>query len=121
PNSQQNVEETDTVVQPDLSVICDPTKLDEKGAKGAPDWVIEILSPGTADKDLHLKLLLYQTHGVREYWIVDPEKELVMVHRLHNELLRYTLPQIFVRKESLASLVLPKLTISLEEIFQAAE
>lgn len=72
-------------VEPDISVICDPSKLDDKGCHGAPDWVIEIVSPGSKSMDYYKKLLKYNTAGVREYWIVDPTKELVMVYRFEKE------------------------------------
>ena len=67
------------VVQPDLSVICDPGKLTEKGCSGAPDWVLEIVSKSTSSHDYVRKLMLYQKAGVREYWIVDPYQEIVCV------------------------------------------
>ena len=60
------------IVQPDISVICDPNKLTDKGVDGAPDWIIEISSPGTAPNDYIKKLWLYEKAGVKEYWIVDP-------------------------------------------------
>lgn len=72
-------------VEPDISVICDPSKLDDKGCHGAPDWIIEIVSPGSKSMDYYKKLLKYNTAGVREYWIVDPTKELVMVYRFEKE------------------------------------
>jgi Uma2 family endonuclease len=72
-------EEDDTVVQPDLVVVCDKSKLDDTGCKGAPDLVIEILSPSTARKDKLLKFNEYQRAGVREYWMVDPETKTVQV------------------------------------------
>lgn len=72
-------------VEPDISVICDPSKLDEKGCHGVPDWIIEIVSPGSKSMDYYKKLLKYNTAGVREYWIVDPTKELVMVYRFEKE------------------------------------
>ena len=62
----------DNYVEPDISVICDPSKLTEKGCQGAPDWIIEILSPATAMNDYVRKLALYARSGVREYWIVNP-------------------------------------------------
>lgn len=65
-------EDVDTMVEPDLSVICDPGKLDDAGCKGAPDLVIEVLSPSTQRHDRLTKYNLYQRAGVREYWIVDP-------------------------------------------------
>lgn len=67
-------------VEPDISVICDPDKLDDKGCHGAPDWVIEIVSPGSRQMDYFKKLFKYRTAGVREYWIVDPDKKRVSVY-----------------------------------------
>ena len=67
-------------VEPDISVICDPSKLDEKGCHGAPDWIIEIVSPGSKQMDYYKKLLKYGTAGVREYWIVDFEKNRITVY-----------------------------------------
>lgn len=72
-------DDVDTMVEPDLSVICDHSKLDDHGCKGAPDLVIEILSPSTRRHDRLVKLDLYQRAGVREYWIVDPEYKSVQV------------------------------------------
>lgn len=74
-------------VEPDISVICDPTKLDDKGCHGAPDWIIEIVSPGTKTMDYYKKLFKYRTVGVREYWIVDPTKELITVYRFEREIM----------------------------------
>lgn len=72
-------------VEPDISVICDLTKLDEKGCHGAPDWIIEIVSPGNKPMDYFTKLFKYRTANVREYWIVDPTKELIMVYLFEKE------------------------------------
>ena len=72
-------------IEPDISVICDLAKLDEKGCHGAPDWIIEIVSLGSKSMDYFTKLFKYQTAGVREYWIVDPAKEFVMVYRFEKE------------------------------------
>ena len=71
-----------TVVQPDLCVICDPGKLDEFGCVGAPDWIIEILSPGNTTHDSKTKFDLYEENGVREYWLVDPGLKNVAVYVL---------------------------------------
>ncbi len=71
--------------EPDISVICDLSKLDEKGCHGAPDWIIEIVSPCSRQMDYLTKLLRYQTAGVREYWIVDPQKERVTVYLFEKE------------------------------------
>ena len=67
-------------VEPDISVICDKSKLTDRGCSGAPDWIIEITSPSTQGHDYLKKLLLYQKHGVREYWIVNPSAKSVMVY-----------------------------------------
>lgn len=80
-------EDVDTMVEPDISIICDRDKLDKYGCKGAPDMVVEILSPSTRRHDRLVKLGLYQRAGVREYWIVDPENEAVQVLTLSNGLL----------------------------------
>lgn len=78
-------------VEPDISVICDRDKLDEKGCQGAPDWVIEILSPSSVKMDCERKVELYHETGVREYWIVDPEKNRITVYDLeHEDMNEYT-------------------------------
>lgn len=74
-------------VEPDISVICDPAKLDDKGCHGAPDWIIEIVSPGSRQMDYFIKLFKYQKAGVREYWIVDPAKEQVVVYGFEKEVM----------------------------------
>lgn len=75
-------EDVDTMVEPDLSVVCDRSKIDKHGCKGAPDLVVEILSPSSLRHDRFVKLGLYQQAGVREYWIVDPEYKSVQVFTL---------------------------------------
>ena len=77
--SGDNPEDVDTMVEPDISVICDKSKLDKYGCRGAPDMVVEILSPSTRRHDRLVKLGLYQRAGVREYWIVNPEDKTVQV------------------------------------------
>lgn len=72
-------------VEPDISVICDPDKLDDKGCNGAPDWIIEIVSPSSRRMDYYIKLFKYRTAGVREYWIVDPDKNCITVYSFFNE------------------------------------
>lgn len=73
-----------TYVEPDIVVVCDRGKLDDKGCHGAPDWVIEIVSPGSKDMDYLRKLIKYNDAGVREYWIVDTAKECVAVYNFEN-------------------------------------
>ena len=72
----------DTVLEPDLVVVCDESILDKQGCVGAPDLVIEILSPSTSKKDMTIKFNKYLQHGVKEYWIVDPDNNTVIVHIL---------------------------------------
>ncbi len=73
-------------VEPDISVICDKNKISDKGCQGAPDWVIEIISPSSVAMDYFTKLFQYQKSGVREYWIVDPIKQRVTVYFFEKEL-----------------------------------
>lgn len=72
-------------VEPDISVICDKSKLTDKGCSGAPDWIIEVVSPGSRRMDYSIKLFKYRTTGVREYWIVDSEKNRITVYNLEHE------------------------------------
>lgn len=72
-------------VEPDISVICDPRKLHDNGCIGAPDWIIEIVSPSSRPMDYYKKLFKYRTAGVREYWIVDHERNLVTVYDFQND------------------------------------
>lgn len=81
PKGDEADAEIDTVVQPDISVICDSRKLDDAGCRGAPDWIIEILSPSSVSMDQVRKAKIYARHGVKEYWIVDPRRQTVAVHR----------------------------------------
>ncbi len=84
-------EDDKNYVEPDISVICDPKKLNDKGCVGAPDWIIEIVSPGSKRMDYSVKLFKYRTAGVREYWIVDPEKNRILVYDfVHEDLAEYT-------------------------------
>ena len=72
-------------VEPDISVICDKSKLTDKGCTGAPDWIIEIVSPGSRRMDYLTKLFKYRSAGVREYWIVDPDKNRILVYNFETE------------------------------------
>jgi Uma2 family endonuclease len=79
PVGSERDEDIYTVVQPDLVIVCDSSKLDERGCKGAPDLVVEIVSPQSARMDLKIKLSLYEKAGVKEYWVVQPTEKIVMV------------------------------------------
>ena len=83
PRGQEADDDVTTVVQPDISVVCDPTRLDERGCRGAPDWVVEVLSPSTAAKDQIQTLAAYERAGVREVWLVHPTDHVVIVYTLN--------------------------------------
>lgn len=78
-------EDDQTYIEPDISVICDPKKLTEYGCSGAPDWIIEVVSPSSHRLDYYIKLFKYRTAGVREYWIADPQKNRLMVYNFEKE------------------------------------
>ena len=95
-------------VEPDISVICDSDKLTEKGCAGAPDWIIEIVSPSSRTMDYYKKLFKYRTAGVREYWIVDHERNLVIVYDFQNDnVANYTLT------DNIPAGIYPEFTINL--------
>jgi Uma2 family endonuclease len=82
PAGNEDDDEVLTVVQPDIVVYCDQSRLTTAGARGAPDWVVEVLSPHTAKKDFGAKSVLFEKHGVREYWIVDPASRVIHAWQL---------------------------------------
>ncbi|MDD2758692.1 MAG: Uma2 family endonuclease [Methylomonas sp.] len=84
PRHDEADEDTDIVVQPDVMVVCDPGKLDRRGVRGAPDWVVEVLSPSSASRDQIEKRRLYERHGVLEYWLVHPRDRVLTVYRLRD-------------------------------------
>jgi Uma2 family endonuclease len=81
PSGEEPDEEVKTVLQPDILVVCDPAKVTKQGLRGAPDFVIEIISPSTASRDHIRKRQLYEKHGVKEFWLIDPVGRLVTVYR----------------------------------------
>jgi len=107
--------DVDTVVEPDIVVVCDPSKLDEAGCKGAPDLIIEILSPSTRRHDRLTKFNLYQRAGVREYWIVDPDARVVSVHTLEEG--QYGSPAVYTDTAPVPVGVLEGCVIDLPSIF----
>ena len=82
PRAGETDEQADTVVQPDVLVVCDPGKIGEKRVRGAPDFVVEVLSPATASHDMVIKRRLYERHGVREYWLIHPIDRVLTLYRL---------------------------------------
>lgn len=106
-----------TVVQPDLCVICDPAKIDERGCLGAPDWIIEILSRYTSTKDLREKFRVYEEAGVKEYWVVHPAEQTVLVYVLDGTGKYQGILKPYIRTDKITPITLPELTIDLELVF----
>jgi len=108
--------EITTVVQPDVCVVCDAYKIDEKGCLGAPDIIVEILSPGNSKRELQNKFELYQEAGVLEYWIVAPAEEFIIIWYLKNGEYRQSKP--FAAGQMITSAVLPGFQLDTTEIFK---
>ena len=106
-------ESDDTVVQPDIVVICDKAKIGPEGCRVAPDLVIEILSPSNTAIEMEQKLKLYQEAGVREYWIVDPENNGLTVYLFQKDVIVKT----YKNTDTVAVTILPGLSIALEQVF----
>lgn len=104
-----------TVVQPDICVICDDSKLDERGCVGAPDMVVEILSPGNTQREMKVKFEIYQIAGVKEYWLVEPHDEFVIVYNLEKG--AYVGSKPYTRGETVQSKVLENLALAVNDIF----
>jgi Uma2 family endonuclease len=104
----------DTVLEPDVVVVCDPAKRDRQGCKGAPDLIIEVLSPSTARYDRIVKYRKYQEAGVREYWIVDPDTQSIQVCVLENG--RYVV-SMYDEADTAPVSVLPGCGIVVKDIF----
>ena len=104
-----------TVVQPDLCVICDRNKIDERGCIGAPDLIIEILSPGNSKKEMDIKYDLYEENGVREYWIVNPTVQTISIFVLQNN--KYIGIKPLIIDSKLQSPSFPDLKFAVKKIF----
>ena len=117
PEPGEDEDDTTNVVQPDISVICDASKLTEKGCTGAPDFIVEILSPYTSRKDQNEKLFLYERHGVREYWLVDPAGAYVQTYTLGENKKYSKNPQVYLGSATVHSESLKGFSVQLKEIF----
>ena len=107
-----------SVVQPDLCVICDKTKIDSKGCLGSPDWVIEILSRGNSKKEMQLKYQLYQESGVKEYWLVYPGEKAVHQFVLDEDTEKYQLLAMYSGEDIATPQLFPDCQIDLSEVFE---
>ncbi len=106
----------DTVVQPDVLVVCDPSKIDRRGVRGAPDWVLEVLSPSTAAHDQIAKRRTYERAGVREYWLAHPGDRTLTVYVLDNG--QYGRPEIYELKDATPVGVLPGVSIAWDALVE---
>lgn len=104
-----------TVVQPDLCIVCDENKLDDRGAIGAPELIIEILSPGNSNKEMKYKFDLYEEAGVLEYWIVNPADKNILIYILKDGKFIGTHP--LIEEDTIKSPLFPQLDFCLEEVF----
>jgi Uma2 family endonuclease len=107
-------ESDDTVVQPDIMVICDKNKIGDEGCRGAPDLIIEILSPSNTATEMERKFLLYREAGVREYWIVDSKNNTLKVHLFQDSNI---LTNTYKNTDTVPVAVLPGFSIALEQVF----
>jgi len=116
-NRSAKDEEIITVVEPDITVICDKSKITQQGCKGAPDMIIEVLSPATASYDVIKKRRLYEQNAVMEYWIADPANQIVTKFYANDASGEYQKPEYFSRDDVISPQIFPELAIKLAEIF----
>jgi Uma2 family endonuclease len=116
PLSNEKKENATTVVQPDICIICDQSKINEAGCLGAPDLIIEILSKSTSKKDFTDKYSIYEEVGVKEYWIVMPNERFVEVFHLQNG--KFQRIETYTETDKIASIIFPDLQIDLIEVFE---
>jgi Uma2 family endonuclease len=114
-NKSTNDNKIYTVVQPDLIVVCDENKIDERGCLGAPDLVVEILSPGNSNKEMNIKYELYEEAGVKEYWMIHPTERQLLIYVLENG--KFIGKKPIIESENAISYLFPKLKFPLKKIF----
>ncbi|HBF34134.1 TPA: Uma2 family endonuclease [Candidatus Sumerlaeota bacterium] len=110
-----------TVVQPDIAVVCDSKKLDERGCKGAPDFIIEIISPKSGQRDLIEKTALYEKHGVREYWVIHPVDKILWTFLLDETTQKFVPAPASALEGRRAVATLPGLEIDLDEVLAESQ
>ncbi|MDR1702800.1 MAG: Uma2 family endonuclease [Sporomusaceae bacterium] len=117
PKEGETKETVSTIVQPDIVVVCDKNKRDRKGCFGAPDLVIEILSPSTSKRDLIEKFALYQEHGIREYWIVNPAHQFITRFSFDEAQKKYNQAEQFFNDDTIIPVIFPDFIIKLADVF----
>lgn len=119
PRKSKNDKEIITVLQPDVCVVCDPTKLDKRGCIGAPDIVVEVLSPGNNAKELKNKYEAYEEAGVKEYWVVSPQDQWLKVYTLIDG--KYSGSPFFIAGDMVTTPVLPGFSLELAVLFKDSD
>jgi Uma2 family endonuclease len=114
PKAGETDDQVDTVVQPDLFIACDPRKLDERGMRGAPDWIAEVLSPGTASYDQKKKVPVYERAGVPEVWLIHPTDRTLTIYCLKKR--RYGQPKLLDLKGATRIACLPGISIDWDRL-----
>ncbi|NLD50327.1 MAG: Uma2 family endonuclease [Clostridiaceae bacterium] len=109
-------DEEKNVVEPDITIVCDSSKLDERGCKGSPDMIIEIISPSSAKFDRFVKFNKYEKAGVKVYWVVEPEQKLVSIFTLQSNG-RYGRPEMYTDEDKITVSIFPDLEIDLKSVF----
>jgi Uma2 family endonuclease len=115
PVKSKRNEDIFTVVQPDICVVCDRSKLDDAGCIGAPDLIIEILSPGSNRKELKYKYEVYEESGVKEYWVIQPTEQTLLIYTL--TLGKYVPSRLFSPGDIVSSACIEGFSLDLEEVF----
>ncbi len=105
------------VVEPDITIVCDSSKLDERGCKGSPEMIVEILSPSSAKKDRVDKFNKYEKAGVKVYWVVEPDQKIVSVFTLQTNG-RYGRPEMYTDEDTVKVSIFPDLEIDLKTVFE---
>lgn len=115
-DEKQN-EDIKKVVEPDITIVCDKSKIDDKGCAGAPDMIVEVMSPSSVKMDRFIKFNKYEKEGVKEYWIIEPEAKLVSVFVLQ-ENQRYGRPDIYTEDDKIKVSIFPDLVVDLKPVFE---
>lgn len=116
---EKNDYDIKNVVEPDITIVCDSSKLDERGCKGSPNMIVEILSPSTGKKDRVDKFNKYEKAGVEEYWVVEPDQKIVSAFLLQSNG-RYGRPEMYTEEDKIKVSIFPDLEIDLKSVFVTA-
>ena len=117
-DDERTNEDIKKVVEPDITIVCDQSKIDDKGYNGAPDMIVEIISPSSIKMDKFIKFNKYEKAGVKEYWIVEPEGKLVTVFTLQGDQ-RYGRPDIYSEDDEITVSIFPDLVVNLKPVFDS--